>query len=173
MNKFLSIYTYMEEEMSTSRLFNVWNAYCEQKFPNGKIYVNDSKNILALFPSSAYLADVLTYPSKYDRKDNYFTFVGKRLYSFNDINGNSSPVSLECLAEWLIDNGDTGLDLFDLDDYLEDEFINEYFGDMADDAKEIIDEVSKDEPIDFLMEDWNDIAANIYLDVIVTNVNKR
>lgn len=171
MEKFSAIYTYLKG-LDETTLVNAWNTYCEQKFSNEKIYLNNSKNILGLFPSSAYLAGVLTYPSKYDRKDKYFTFVGKRLYSFNDIFSDST-IAFDLLTGWIIENGDQRLNFIGIDDYLEDAFISEYFGDMADGAKKIIDKVSKDEPIDFLMEAWDDIAANLYFDVIVTNANNK
>lgn len=173
MDKFTALYEYLLNKESDESIVNAWNTFQEQNPTHVKIYLNSSKNILGLFHSSADLADVLTFPSRYDRKDKYFTLVGKNLYSFNHPKDECPGLFLPILVEWILENGDQGMNFIEIDDYLEDEFINEWFGDKADDARVVIDEVSKDEPIDFLMEDWGDIAANMFFDVIVPAANNK
>lgn len=173
MNKFATLYDYLINESTCEALVTAWNAYCGKKGLLDKIYLNNSKNILQLFKSSVDLADVLEHPSKYDRNDRYFIFAGKFLFSFCDPHEYCAPSDFAALTTWLVENGDAGLGFIDLDDYLEKAFINEHFKEDADDAKAIIDELSKDEPIDFLMEDWQDIATNVFVNLAVYQANKR
>lgn len=173
MDKYTALYEYLLNKESDENIVYAWNALQEQNPTYVKIYLNNSKNILGLFHSSACLADVLTFPSKYDRKDKYFTLVGKTLYSFSHPKDECPGLFLPILVEWILETGDQGLNFIEIDDYLENEFINEWFSDKADDARAVIDEVSKDSPIDFLMEDWGDIAATLFFDIVVPNANKQ
>lgn len=98
----------------------------------------------------------------YDYEDKYF-YINHygNLFSFNDINDGCCPIKLDKLADYLIENGDS---MFPIDDDdLIDDFLGEYFHDTdeCDRARRIIEDLGQYEPMDFLMDEWDNLNKDI------------
>lgn len=139
-----------------------WNIYSE-KYTQGDddIYPNEDEEIDAQFPNTSVFAHASKY-GHYDYEDKYFC---KNPYgnldSFNDFDDRYCPIRLSILADYLIENGDSEFPIDD--DWLVEDFLIKYFENPDEDkkAREIIDRLNESEPMDFLMEEWDDLYKEI------------
>ena len=98
-------------------------AYCEYSAENGynSVYDNDEHTINDLF-SNPYDALRAASYGEYNPLHAYFTFNGYgNLQSFEYLDSDSSPIDIEELAQWLIDEdilSDYGITVTTLDDML-------------------------------------------------------
>lgn len=139
-----------------------WNNY-SQEFAGGEddIYENEDWAIDKCFPQTSEFARASRY-GHYDYEDKYF-YINHygNLFSFNDINDGCCPIKLDKLADYLIENGDS---MFPIDDDdLIDDFLGEYFHDTdeCDRARRIIEDLGQYEPMDFLMDEWDNLNKDI------------
>lgn len=139
----------------------LWNIYSENRSQGQDfVYLNDDETIDELFPKSSDFNRATNF-GHYEYMDKYFwvNHYGK-LESFSGF-CRYCPINMNILADYLIDIGDT---TFPIDDVrLVDDFLLEYFenSDDEDKAKEIIDRICQSEPMDFLMEEWDDLYEEI------------
>lgn len=145
------------EEIVT--FWNIYSEKCTQGDDN--IYPNEDEEIDEQFPNASEFARASKY-GHYDYEDKYFckNHYGN-LVSFNDIDDRFCPINLSRLADYLILNGDSEFPIDD--DWLVKDFLLEYFPNPEDDAKarEIIDRLNESEPMDFLMQEWDDLYKDI------------
>ena len=162
MTKKESLMNYIETS-DFDELVKFWNKYSEKHAQGDDIiYHNEDDEIDEQFPNASEFARASKYGC-YDYGDEYFC---KNHYgnvvSFNEVCSHC-PINLGKLAEYLIENGDSEFPIDD--DWLIEDFILSYFylvnPDEEDKAREIIDRLSEFEPMDFLMEEWD----NLYKDI--------
>lgn len=86
-----------------------------------RIYYNDDDNINDVFHTPRAAIRAATY-GRYNVGDDYFFFDScAHMISFNSLNDNNSPIVIEELAQWIIDNelfSDYDIDVTTLDDML-------------------------------------------------------
>ena len=102
-----------------------------------------------------------TYYGSYNYPDDYFCFNGYgNLDSFNYWDDEKSPVDVDELADWLIENGDAD---FEIDtDLLKDAFIEEYYEpEHHDEMRGWIEKMTEEETFDLLTEDWDDLYTSL------------
>ena len=125
------------------------------------VWENSNYEIDEIFSSPHELARSLTY-GDYHYMDAFFAFNGYgNIVSFNYLDDDRCPIDVGALADYLIENGDSD---FEIDSQtLEDDFLDEYFPNEEDyyKARDITDNLSENEPMDFLMDEWDDIAETI------------
>ena len=161
MSKKNSVIDYLRS-VDLDDLVDVWNVYCSEvdNFDE-EIYPNDDATLDEMFPSAYKFARSAKY-GDYDFRHDYFTFNGYgNIVSFNYLDDDNCPIDLDGLADWFIENGDSDLEIDS--DFLQGEFLDEYFpnSDDYDKAMYIADNLSESEPIDYLMDEWDDIAETI------------
>lgn len=143
-------------------LINFWNRY-SKNILHGEdmIYPNEDDEIDEQFPKTSEFVRASLF-GHYDYGDKYFsTNHYNNLMSFNYLDDKGCPISFGKLADYLIENGDSEFPIDD--DWLINDFLSEYFSnpDEEEKAREIIDRLSESEPMDFLMQEWDDLYKDI------------
>ena len=102
------------------------------------------------------VAESVAYSDKshFRSSDKYFFMRGGKFESFNTLHDANCPISLGWLADFIIENGDSGFTEID-NNVLVKEFIYEYFPDKACNLKFFNAVMESD--YDFLMDEWYDI----------------
>ena len=108
------------KEMNISDIVNIYNDYADMNRYE-IVYNNDEDTINELF-DSPWSAISLSNHDGYRDYDDYFTYNGYRLMSsFNCIDDENSPIDIEELAQWLINEdklADYDISVTTLDDML-------------------------------------------------------
>lgn len=163
MNKVESIANFIEENWSNYEIVDAWNQRCESHNDyDAQIEYMDSFDDLFSGKTPSEIAEMV-WNRDFRTDDDFFAFTAYgNIVSFNDPS-DYGYFSFEELAEWIISNGDSTTADIDTDALIDD-FINEYEYELDmdyDEAKKMIDRLSETEPLDFLMDDWDDIFTTI------------
>lgn len=140
----------------------LWKQYVnESNREDDDVWENSDDMLDEIIPSTHEFARSSTY-GHYNYSDKFFAFNGYgNIVTFSRLDDDRCPIDVDALADYLIDNGDSD---FEIDSQtLEENFLDEYFPNEDDynKAMEIADNLSVSEPVDFLMDEWDDIAETI------------
>jgi len=161
MSKQQSVVNYINSS-DMEDVVTLWKQFVsESNSENDDVWENSDDMLDEIFPSTHEFARSSTY-GHYNYSDSFFAFNGYgNIVTFSRLDDERCPIDVDALADYLIENGDSD---FDVDsDQLECDFLDEYFPNAEDyfKANDIVDNLSKSEPIDFLMDEWDNIAETI------------
>lgn len=141
---------------------NLWNQFIDEtERYDDQVYENSDDMLDEVFSSIHEFARSSRY-GDYNFNDAWFAFNGYgNVVSFRYLDDDNCPIDVDALADYLIENGDSDFEISS--DFLQAEFLDEYFPNEEDYDKAmcIADNLSESEPVDFLMDDWDDIAETI------------
>lgn len=164
MNKIKAIANNIEENFTNVQIIQAWNLYCAYENMDDYVYCNDEYFFDEQFEKADEAVRAVCYGT-YDYQDEYVVFNGYgNLDTFNGWEEDKSPISLDIIAEYLIEHGDSECNgIIDSDELCE-EFILQYAEDNGLNVEDVRDKVEKyleEEDFDFLTEDWNDLISYI------------
>lgn len=164
MDKVKAIAQYIEDYWGDEEIIRAWNNYCSDECMDDYVYRNDEYFFDEQFEKADEAVRAVCY-GEYKYMDDYVVFNGYgNLDSFCCWNDGVSPIDLDILAEYLIDNGDAGcerkIDNEDMIEYFVTDYTEEFGGDTSA-VEETINSYLEEEDFDFLTEDWEDLAEII------------
>lgn len=150
-----------------------WNHFVEEskkidkKSAFKEVYPMSQFNALCEHLSPMEIAESITSKGAFffSYMDKYIFMRGGKFESFNTLHDGNCPISLGWLADFIIENGDSGFTEIS-NNVLVKEFIYEYFPDKACNLKFFNAVMESD--YDFLMDDWDDIYDGLTEEIQTT-----
>lgn len=158
MNKIECITEHIRNFWSNEDIIRAWNNYCSEECMDDYIYDNDEYFFEEMFEKADDAVRAVCY-GEYHYQDEYVVFNAYgNLDSFDYWKDENSPIDLDILAEYLVDNGDSDTPgIEDLDSDFIEKFAEENNVDINE-VEEIVNNYLEEEDFDFLTEDWEDLA---------------
>lgn len=158
MNKIKCITEHIRNFWSSEDIIRAWNNYCSDECMEDYIHDNDEYFFEEMFNKADEAVRAVCY-GNYNYQHSYVVFNAYgNLNSFYYWEDENSPIDLNILAEYLIDNGDTDTaGIEDLDSDFIEKFAEENNVDINE-VEEIVNNYLEKEDFDFLTEDWEDLA---------------
>lgn len=169
MNKYNSIKEIITNFWDNDVIIAAWNERCSECDMDDYINSNEDYNLNDIFSESAE-AIRATYYGHYEYNNSYFVFNAYgNLDSFDYWDDDYSPVDLETLIDYIIDNGDanmpTEIDSDDLAEYFVEEYIDRLDKWVKNGDTEFvlgcIEDICEEETFDLLMDDWDDLINDL------------
>lgn len=166
MNKKESIEQIIRETWSNSDIISTWNERCEDENCMDDIissmdeFEEEAKSTIDSM-GVGYFLDRIQY-GNFRYSDDFWGYNGYgNFISFSDpIDDSDSPIDMDELINWLIENGDYDISVGIDTEELKKDFVDEYYcGD--DKASEAIDYLINEEGFDLLMDNWDEIKAEV------------
>lgn len=158
MNKIECITEHIRNFWSNEDIIRAWNNYCSEECMEDYIHSNDEYFFEEMFEKADDAVRAVCY-GEYHYQDEYVVFNAYgNLDSFDYWKDENSPIDLDILAEYLVDNGDSDTPgIEDLDSDFIEKFAEENNVDINE-VEEIVNNYLEEEDFDFLTEDWEDLA---------------
>lgn len=168
MDKKESIIRIIKETWSNDDIIRVWNNYCNETDMDEYIWENDEYTLDDMFGGCDHPVDSAIracFYGDYRYGDKYVRFNGYgNLVSFDWWDDDYSPIDLDTIADFLIGEGDSDVEV-DTEE-LESDFLQymlEFENDLnLDFVRSIIDEIIEEETFDLLTEDWADLKDSVW-----------
>lgn len=152
----------INNDWKNDEIIDVWNRICEDNNnPDDIIYCNGEDFFTSMFGCDIMSAVRAVSFGSYNFNDCYVRLNGYgNVESFDYWDDDNSPMDIDEIVEYVIDNGDCDTPEIDTD-YLQVCFINAYYKGKEEEYVKWCDKIDEEEDFDLLTEDWDDLHERL------------
>lgn len=148
-------------EWSNDQIIFAWNNYCSDECMDDYIHNNDEYFFEEMFEKADEAVRAVCF-GDYRYQDEYVVFSSYgNLDTFDEFDEANSPILLDILAEWMLDNHPENYFGDDEIDNLREYFVDNIMDSHPEFDRSVVETIVEDNCLDVLNDDWDDLISEV------------